>query len=122
MGFIMGLFQLHKILIARKLHPASLLLSCKVLPDKTMAKSCENSGEVGRFMIMMNIQPKIKLQANTTSANIKSNKVCMPSGLFFRYCSMIKEQKLKTNPTAIDKTDNRTILSQVSFSRQGFLI
>ena len=57
----------------------------KVLPDKTMAKGCENSGEVGRFMIMMNIQPKIKLQTNRTSANIKSNKVCMPSGLFFRY-------------------------------------
>ena len=87
-----------------------------------MAKGCENSGEVGRFMIMMNIQPKIKLQANTTSTNIKSNKVCMPSGLFFRYCSMIKEQKLKTNPTTIDKTDNRTILPQVSFSRQAFLI
>ena len=93
-----------------------------ILPDKTKAKACENSGEVGRFMIMMNIQPKIKLQANTTSANIKSNKVCMPSGLFFIYCSMIKEQKLKTNPTAIDKTDNRTILPQVSFSQQAFLI
>ena len=116
----MGLFQLHKILISRKLHPTSLLLSCKLLPDKTMANSCENSGEVGRFMIMMNIQPKIKLQANTTSANIKSNKVCMPSGLFFRYCSMIKEQKLKTNPTTIDKTGNRTILPQVSSADSHF--
>ena len=86
-----------------------------------MAQVCENSGEVGRFMIMMNIQPKIKLQANTTSANIKSNKVCMPSGLFFRYSSMIKEQKLKTNPTTIDKTGNRTILPQVSSADSHFL-
>ena len=61
------------------------LCKSKILPDKIMAKGCENSGEVGRFMIMINIQPKTKSQTNTTSANIKSNKVCMPSGLFFRY-------------------------------------
>ena len=85
-----------------------------------MAKGCENSGEVGRFMIMMNIHPK--LETIRTSANIKSNKVCMPSGLFFRYWSMVKAQKLKINPTTIDKTDNRTILPQVSFSQQAFLI
>ena len=95
-----------------------------VLPDKIMAKDCEKSGAVGRFMIMMNIQAKIKLYART-SANIKSNKVCMPRGLFFRYWSMIKEQKLKTDPTKIDKMDKmdkRTILSQVSFSQRAFLI
>ena len=138
-GFITGLFQLHTILIStpsyylhhvtnQTFQPLGTTLpfyyrpKSKVLPDKTMAKGCENSGEVGRFMMIMNIQPKTGLQTNTTSASIKSNKVCMPSGLFFRYWNMIKEQKLKTNPTKNDKRGNRTILPQLSFSQQAFLL
>jgi hypothetical protein len=35
---------------------------------------------------------------------------------------MIKEQKVKTDPTKMDKMDKRTILPQVSISQTAFLM